>query len=66
MRASQGAAFSRTPQGDSEIAAPCPRDAELEATARALLCATDAITLAPLIRVEWNRSVRTAAGRADF
>ncbi len=66
VRASQGAAFSKTPQGDSEIAPPCSRDAKLEATARALLCSSDAITLAPLIRVEWNRRMRTAAGRADF
>ena len=42
------------------------RDLQLEANARDLLRALGAIVLLPLVRVEWNSRLRTAAGRADF
>jgi SprT protein len=46
---------------------PAPgRDSALEARARELLRAWDAISLARSVRVEWNSRLRSAAGRADF
>jgi predicted SprT family Zn-dependent metalloprotease len=42
------------------------RDPALEALARELLRAQGAETLALRVRVEWNRRLRTAAGRAAF
>jgi predicted SprT family Zn-dependent metalloprotease len=42
------------------------RDAELEDIARGLLQNVGATALVPLVRVEWNRRLRTAAGRADY
>jgi SprT protein len=42
------------------------RDAKLEAHSRELLRSINATALLPLIRVEWNPRMRTAAGRADF
>jgi len=45
---------------------PPGRDPLLEANARELLRAVDATALLPVLRVEWNARMRTAAGRADF
>ncbi|CAN5269289.1 hypothetical protein BH20VER2_BH20VER2_05010 [soil metagenome] len=42
------------------------RDPQLESEARALLLLVGATTLIPLVQVEWNPRLRTAAGRADF
>lgn len=42
------------------------RDPMLEAQSRELLRSVNAIKLVPIIRVEWNPRMRTAAGRADF
>ncbi len=41
-------------------------DERLNRNARALLFSIGAPKLAPQVRVEWNRRMRTAAGRADF
>jgi len=41
-------------------------DAELEARAREILRPLGASVLLPLLRVEWNSRLRTAAGRAHF
>lgn len=41
------------------------RDANLEETAREILCAAGAARLASLVRVEWNSRLQTCAGRAD-
>ncbi len=52
--------------------AACPaisffgRDGELEAKAREMLQLVDARRLIPLVQVEWNPRLSTAAGRADF
>ncbi|MEO5721416.1 MAG: SprT-like domain-containing protein [Chthoniobacterales bacterium] len=42
------------------------RDAALEASATKLLRMLGINRLAPLLRVEWNPRLRTAAGRADY
>ena len=42
------------------------RDHALESQARELLCALGAKELARKIRVEWNRRLKTCAGRADY
>jgi SprT protein len=42
------------------------RDFMLEARARQMLCSLGAPRLAKKIRVEWNRRMRSAAGRADW
>ena len=42
------------------------RDAELEAAARQLLREVGAHKLVPLVRVEWNPRLRSAAGRATY
>lgn len=42
------------------------RDSQLEARSRELLLNVNATTLLPLVQVEWNPRMRTAAGRADF
>jgi predicted SprT family Zn-dependent metalloprotease len=47
-------------------AAAAREDAQLEATARALLQSLGATALVPLVRVEWHSRLRTAAGRADY
>jgi SprT protein len=51
------------------VAAPEPvigRDPNLEETARALLRSVSAHKLVPLVRVEWNPRLRTAAGRVTY
>ena len=50
----------------TEPAAGSRRDSQLEAEARALLRAVGAKALVPLVRVEWNPRLRSAAGRAHF
>ena len=42
------------------------RDYDLESQARSLLRSLGADRLAPAIRVEWNRRLKTCAGRADY
>ena len=42
------------------------RDFALEEKARQMLCSLGAPRLAKKIRVEWNRRMRSAAGRADW
>ena len=42
------------------------RDAAFEMNAREMLRAIGADLLAPKLRVEWNKRLRTAAGRADY
>ena len=46
--------------------AAAARDDSLEETARDLLRSVGATALVPLVRVEWHRRLRTAAGRADY
>jgi len=57
--------FRETP---TEAVAPQShgRDNELEAKARELLCSLGARRIASKVRVEWNRRLQTAAGRADY
>ena len=67
-------AFDRSPQAALPAEGECQafpntsngRDRRLEAEARALLQAVGAWKLVPLVRVEWNPRLRTAAGRADY
>lgn len=42
------------------------RDADLEAKARELLRVVGATTLLPVVEVEWNARLRSAAGRAHY
>jgi SprT protein len=42
------------------------RDRNLESTAREILQQAGATALIPLVRVEWNARLRSAAGRADY
>ncbi len=62
----------RAPISLATKCAPAPsaffrgQDVELEAVSRELLRSVDAAALLPLVRVEWNPRLRTAAGRADF
>lgn len=46
--------------------APAGRDATFEAQAREMLKANGAARIADEIRVEWNRRLKTCAGRADY
>ena len=67
-------AFERAPQTAQQAEGECQafpntangHDSRLEAEARALLQAVGAWKLVPLVRVEWNARLRTAAGRADY
>ena len=71
LAAGEPAARSADLQSEShprrlQIGATPRRDGELEARARHTLASIAAPALAPLVRVEWNPRLRTAAGRADF
>ena len=54
------------PVAAAAIARRSGRDPDLEEEARKLLRSINATALLPLLRVEWNPRLRTAAGRADY
>ena len=58
--------FSSSQPNNPDLRPASGRDAALEMVARKLLQDAGASQLAPALRVEWNRRMRTAAGRADF
>jgi SprT protein len=53
-------------EGDATMPERAGCDADLQLRARELLRSFGAEKLAPVLRVEWNPRLRTAAGRADY
>ncbi|CAN5587694.1 hypothetical protein BH20VER1_BH20VER1_26630 [soil metagenome] len=59
--------FSRpAPPAPAPVARGSQRDPELERIARELLSDAGALALVPLVQVEWNPRLRSAAGRAQY